>query len=182
MSKIIAFTGSNSSKSINEQLLRAVTKRLGDLEVEYVDLRDYQIPIFSVDIETEGMPSNATALAEKLAEAEGFVIATPEHNGTTTAFLKNTMDWLSRINRKYLGENSPLLLLSSSPGPGGAAGAARDLAGKFGYVGGDVVATFSLGGFFDNFDAAVMAITNEDKAKELDVAVETFKEKFAVSA
>lgn len=182
MSKIIAFTGSNSSNSVNEQLLKSATNELTDFDVEHIDLRDYELPIFGVDIEAEGIPANATALAEKLEKAEGYVIATPEHNGSTTAFLKNTMDWLSRINRKYLGENTPVLVLSTSPGPGGANTAAKELAGKFAWVGGEVAATFSLGSFFDNFDSHQVKVKNVEKETEFKQAVNSFRQRFAVSA
>lgn len=182
MNKIIAFTGSNSSKSINEQLLKVAIEEMKEFEVEHIDLTKYELPIFSVDIEANGMPENVLSLADKLKEADGFVIATPEHNGSTTAFFKNTMDWLSRVDRKYLGDQTPVLLLSASPGPGGAAGAANELSKKFGYVGGDVVAAFSLASFFDNFDSNELAITNVDKKTEFNQAVGSFKERFVVKA
>ncbi|MBT8210473.1 MAG: NADPH-dependent FMN reductase, partial [Eudoraea sp.] len=61
------------------------------------------------------------------------------------------LDWLSRIDRKFL-EDTPVLLMSASPGGRGAIGSLgiiKDLLPRFGA---EVVATFSLPSFNQNFD------------------------------
>ena len=45
MKKIIAFSRSNSSKSINQQLVRIVSKYIKNAEVEVISLRDFPAPI-----------------------------------------------------------------------------------------------------------------------------------------
>ena len=47
MTKIIAFTGSNHSKSINQHLLKHAASLIEKHEVEVLDLRDYESPMFS---------------------------------------------------------------------------------------------------------------------------------------
>jgi len=173
MKKIIAFTGSNNSQSINRQLLQVATNQLTDFDVEIIDLRDYELPIYSMDIETDGFPDNIQKLVDKLSEAEGYVISSPEHNGSVTAFFKNIMDWLSRVEKNYLG-NKPLLLLSTSPGGYGGANSLAALQGRLKYVGGDTIASFSLGEFYDKFNSETLSITDQDKKSELQKAIEEF--------
>lgn len=51
--KIIAFGASPSEKSINKKLATYAASLFGDIEVEVLDLNDYQMPVFSVDIEAK---------------------------------------------------------------------------------------------------------------------------------
>lgn len=51
--KIIAFGGSNSSKSINKMLATYASGLFEDAEVEILDLNDFEMPLFSVDREKE---------------------------------------------------------------------------------------------------------------------------------
>jgi len=87
----------NSSNETLAHLCRRIAEANG-VEAEYIDLREYQLPIYDGDIEAEhGIPDNATKLAEKLATFDGVFIASPEYNGGISGALKNTIDWLSRI-------------------------------------------------------------------------------------
>lgn len=116
MKKIIAFAGSNSSNSINRKLLKEVIPMVKEAQVEHLDLRDYEAAMFSVDLEgTEGHPASMLNLANKMMQADGFLVSVPEHNGSFPAFFKNTFDWLSRINRKVFN-NKPTVFLSATPG------------------------------------------------------------------
>ncbi|WP_420582102.1 NADPH-dependent FMN reductase [Reichenbachiella sp.] len=166
MKKIIAFAGSNSSTSINMQLVKYAGSLVAYNEVEYLDLRDFDAPIYSADIEKEGIPQPIKNLVAKLAGADAYIIGTPEHNGSLTAFLKNTIDWASRVEAKFLG-GKPVLLLSTSNGKRGAAGSLEDLNNKMKYFAGDVAATFSLGSFTDSFDTAQGVVTNEEEKGRL---------------
>ncbi|WP_373564641.1 NADPH-dependent FMN reductase [Sphingobacterium sp. E70] len=49
--KVFAFAGSNSSTSINKQLVKFVLKSFSDHEINLIDLNDYNMPVFSVDLE-----------------------------------------------------------------------------------------------------------------------------------
>lgn len=130
MKKIIAFAGSNSSTSINRQLIEAVVGLIpqsDDLQVEIIDLRDYPAPMFGVDLEREkGNPESMLNLDAKMQEADGFLVATPEHNGSMPAFFKNALDWQSRI-RKPIFCDKPTVFLSTSPGGRGGASALQHL-------------------------------------------------------
>lgn len=144
MKKILGFSGSNSSTSINQALVAATLPLAKDAETTLLDLRDFPAPIYSIDLEKgSGFPPKIQELAELFKEYDAFVISTPEHNGQPPAFLKNHLDWFSRMEGKVF-ENKPVLLLSSSPGRGGAA-KASELVGKLiGYLGGRVIQKYPV--------------------------------------
>ena len=55
------------------------------------------LPLYSQDVEErDGVPAAAAELKQRLAEADGLVIATPEYNWGIPGFLKNAIDWASR--------------------------------------------------------------------------------------
>ena len=177
MKKIIAFTGSNNSNSLNKQLLNYTTSKITGMAVETIDLRDYELPIYSVDLEKNaGFPDALLKLVEKLSQGDGYVIASPEHNGMMSAFLKNTLDWLSRSSSKYLGEKAPVFLLSTSPGKGGGAGNLAGLERMTTYAGGEVKAHYSLPSFLENFKNG--QLVNAEENKKLLESVSHFKSAF----
>lgn len=174
MKKVIAFAGSNSSTSINVQLVKFAGSLIEEADVQFLDLREYDAPIYSADIEKQGIPQPINDLVAKLSEADAYIIGTPEHNGSLTAFLKNTIDWASRVEAKFLG-GKPVLLLSTSNGKRGAAGSLADLQSKMKYFAGEVAATYSLGSYKENFDHAEGKMTNQEEQKLLNEATAKFE-------
>ena len=122
--KILAFAGSTRSNSFNKQLARvaADAARAAGAEVTLIDLRDFPLPLFDEDLETEhGLPDNAKKLKVLFRSHDGFLIASPEYNSSITAVLKNAIDWASRSESDdepplaaYRGKTAALL--SASPG------------------------------------------------------------------
>ncbi len=151
MKKILAFAGSNSSTSINHRFLTYVTGRFSGHEVKVIKLRDFDIPMFGVDAEKEkGFPIDIKVLKNLIDEHEALVIAVNENNGTVSAFFKNVIDWLSRLDRTFLKDRK-ILLISTSPGRRGAASSLAYAKGIFPRFGGDVIESFSFPSFNDNF-------------------------------
>ena len=173
MKKILAFAGSNSSTSINQQLLNNVVSRIQRHEIKEIKLTDYPLPIFSVDIEkNEGFPINATIVKNLIMESDALVIAVNEHNGGPSAFFKNVIDWLSRVNRNFL-EGKKILLISTSPGKRGAKSSLEYSKNIFGRFGGNVIESFSFPSFKDNFEGG--KVINE----VLDMGIEDVLTTFA---
>jgi len=151
--KIVAFGASSSSTSINRRFALYAASRLGgNTDLITPDLNDYEMPIFSVDREKkDGYPSRAHEFIRLLAESDGIILSMAEHNGSYTTAFKNLMDWCSRIESKFFADK-PMLLLSTSPG-GRAAGFVMEAAKtRFPLHGANIVATFSLPQFSQNFD------------------------------
>lgn len=97
--QILAFAGSTRSESYNKMLVKvaAAGAEAAGGSVNLVDLRDYSMPLYDGDLEAaEGLPENAVKMRNLFLAADGFLIATPEYNGSISAVLKNTIDWVSR--------------------------------------------------------------------------------------
>jgi NAD(P)H-dependent FMN reductase len=92
----------------------------GGAEVAFLDLRDYPLPIYDGDIESEqGIPENARRIREHLLTSSGFLIASPEYNGSVSPVLKNALDWASRSDSEDGLEpfrSKLAVIMSASPG------------------------------------------------------------------
>jgi NAD(P)H-dependent FMN reductase len=80
---------------------------------------------------------------------------------------------MSRIDGK-LWSDKPMLLMATSPGGRGGATALEIAQGRFGYMGGNIVGSFSLPSFGDNFSDG--KITNQELNSQLLEEVEQFSE------
>jgi NAD(P)H-dependent FMN reductase len=151
MKKILAFAGSNSSTSINHQLLTHVANRIQGHELKIIRLTEFDFPMFSVDLEKErGFPVDVQVLKNLIAEYDALVISVNEHNGNVSAYFKNIIDWLSRIERNFLADKK-ILLISTSNGTRGAASALEYTKGILPRFGGQVIESFSFPSFKENF-------------------------------
>ena len=112
----------------------------------------------------------STELIALIQEHDGFIIASPEHNGGTPAFLKNILDWLSRRS-KGVFDDKPLMLMSTSPGAKGGATNLNYLKHSLPYQKAVVASSFSLGSFYDNFkDGGVVG----DQLENLKAKIQEF--------
>ncbi|QFU24110.1 NAD(P)H-dependent oxidoreductase [Shewanella eurypsychrophilus] len=169
--KLLAFAASNSSKSINKQLATYAASLVEGADVEILDINDYEMPIFSQDREEElGQHELAQKFFAKLGQADGIIISFAEHNGSYTAAYKNLFDWTSRIDMKVF-QNKPMVLLATSPGPGGAKTVLAAAAGSAPYFAADVKASLSIPSFFDNFDMEKGELKNDELKQALTEAV-----------
>ena len=160
MTKILAFAGSNSPTSINHQLILNVTRRIDEHPVEVLLLKEFEIPMFSILKEKEGIPPDVKFLYERIVDFPALIISVNEYNANVSAFFKNIIDWLSRVDRKFLQEKK-LLLMSTSPGKRGGASALEYCKNQLPRLGGEIIESFSLPQFYENFDSEKQAISNE---------------------
>lgn len=173
--KLLAFAASSSTKSINKQLAAYAASQIAGADVEILDINDYEMPLFSQDREEElGQPEQAQKFFAKLGEADAIIISFAEHNGSYTAAYKNLFDWTSRIDMKVF-QNKPMVMLATSPGPGGAATVLAAASGSAPYFAADVKATLSIPSFFDNFDMETQALRNPELQSALLEALSTLK-------
>ena len=173
MKHIIAFAGSNSKTSINKQLAVHASALVKDVEVTVLDLNDFELPIYGIDLEIEqGIPDNAHKFLELIKSSDGIILSLAEHNGAYTTVFKNIFDWMSRIDGK-LWSDKPMLLMATSPGARGGASVLDIAKGRFPYMGGNIVAEFSLPSFGTNFQDE--KITDELLNIQLLEAIKTFK-------
>ncbi|MFC5683962.1 NADPH-dependent FMN reductase [Flavobacterium sp. MAHUQ-51] len=175
--KIIAFAGSPSKNSINKKLATYAAGLFQNAEVEILDLNDYQMPLFSVDIEAEiGQHELAKAFLSKIKSADFLVVSLAENNGNYSAAFKNLYDWCSRIVPKVF-QGKPMLLMATSPGGRGGATVLEIAKNAFPRYGADIKATFSLPSFNDNFDVEKGKISNTELDGELKKTIREIQEK-----
>lgn len=170
--KILAFAATNSRQSINKRVVQAASDIItSDLdpnaEIEIIDLNDYEMPIYSIDRETEGgIPEEAQRFHEKIGTADALIVSYAEHNGTYTAAFKNVFDWASRLNMKVF-QDKPQVALSASMGPGGAASVLKTAVGSAGFFGADIRGSLSIGPFTEKFDTEAGKLTDESLEQSL---------------
>jgi len=160
MKKILAFAGSNSPTSINHQLIVCTTSRIDGYEVEVLELKGLHLPMYSIALEKEGFPEDVELLHDKIRQADALIISVNEYNSNISGFFKNTIDWLSRFNRQFL-EGKKLMLMSTAPGKRGGASALEYVKNQFPRFGGEVIESFSLPNFYENFDSENCRINDE---------------------
>lgn len=169
--KIIAFAASSSSRSINRQLVSYAASLLAGVEVEILDLNDYELPLFSVDREDQlGQPDLAQAFLKKIEYCDGIIISFAEHNGCYSAAYKNIYDWASRIKPKVY-QDKPMVLLATSPGGRGGKSVLELALSQVPRFGGQVKASLSVPMFAENFDADSGTISNDEIDVQLKAAV-----------
>ena len=174
MKKIIALGGSNSTKSINKTLAIYVANRVEGAETTIIDLNDYELPLYSPDLQqSNGFPENAHKINDLLESTDGIVLSLAEYNGAYATAFKNVFDWLSRIDRK-LWKQKPMLLMATSPGKRGGIGVLNIAKNAFPYYGANIVADFSLPQFRENFTP--QGIKDQELDNELKEAIIAFQE------
>jgi chromate reductase len=172
--KIIAFGGSPSKNSINKKLATYAAGLFENAEVEVLDLNNFQMPLFSVDIEVEiGQHPLAKAFLDKISTADILVVSLAENNGNYSVAFKNIFDWCSRIGAKVF-QDKPMLLMATSPGARGGASVLEIAKNAFPRYGANIKATFSLPSFNDNFDVEKGKISNVELDNQLKAIVENF--------
>ncbi|HEY9168811.1 MAG TPA: NAD(P)H-dependent oxidoreductase [Lutibacter sp.] len=170
---IVTIGGSSSKNSINKRLAEYAGGLLKNATLTKVDLNDYGMPLFSVDLEQEiGFPKGALELNELIENTDGFVISLAEHNGAYSAAFKNTFDWLSRINGK-VWRNKPMLLLSTSTGIRGGQSVLNIALNRFPFNGGNIVGSMPVPSFNENFKDD--KIINAELKINLQILVDEFE-------
>lgn len=175
MKKILAMSASNSSTSINNKLAHFIASQVEDVEVISFDWTDYELPLFSKQLEDEiGTLGKAQTFLDLIKSVDGIVLSLAEHNSMPTAAFKNLWDWTSRIEVKFWSQK-PMFLSATSPGKRGGTSVLGIISNAIPHYGADLVETFSLPKFNDNFKDG--AIADSEKTEELNEKLKAFKEK-----
>ncbi|MEO0572864.1 MAG: NAD(P)H-dependent oxidoreductase [Bacteroidota bacterium] len=151
MAKILAFAGSNSSTSINYQLVKHSVSLIGDHEIQLLNMVNYPFPMYSADLEKEeGYSNSLVELKNDIQKSDALLLSVNEHNSNPSAYFKNVLDWLSRLERKFL-QDKKILLMSASMGKRGGIGALSVVEVMLPRFGADIISTFALASYGENF-------------------------------
>jgi chromate reductase, NAD(P)H dehydrogenase (quinone) len=98
--KILVIPGSLRTGSHNARLAAAASHELAQqgAEVTRISLGDFPLPIYDGDLQTKsGVPKHAINLKRMMSAHHGVLVVTPEYNSSVPALVKNTIDWVSRV-------------------------------------------------------------------------------------
>lgn len=171
--QILAFAATSSRRSINKRLIGYAAHLLeheldtsaapgGSVDVEIIDLNDFEMPLYSIDRQDElGIPAEAKDFHDRIGAADGLLVSFAEHNGLYTAAYKNLFDWTSRIDMRVYQEKPTAMLATSLGGRGGRN--VLETAVKLApFFGADVRGQLSVPSFNDNFDTDAGRLTDPD--------------------
>ena len=115
MTRILGISGSLRGASYNTALLNAARSHFPK-QIEIASIRD--IPLYDGDLEREHFPESVQELKDRIGEADGLLLASPEYNNSVPGVLKNAVDWLSRpsagVNNVF--RDTPVAVMGASPG------------------------------------------------------------------
>ena len=98
--KILVIPGSLRTGSLNAKLAAVAVHALAreGAEVTRISLGDFPLPIYDGDLQAKsGVPKHAVNLKRMMSAHHGVLIVTPEYNSSVPALVKNTIDWVSRV-------------------------------------------------------------------------------------
>src|ERR1700710_1943865 len=131
--KILVIPGSLRSGSLNARLAAAAADELAQsgVEVTRISLSDFPLPIYDGDLQARsGVPKHAVNLKRMIGAHHGVLIVTPEYNSSVPALVKNTIDWVSRVQDPHeaRGQVFRERVFAMAAASGGGVGGARALA------------------------------------------------------
>ncbi len=137
---LLLFSTSSRLGSFNVKVIKNIASFLpSDANKNIIDLRDYEMPIYNGDIQVKsGIPGNAGKLYQLFKDADGIITSTAEYNGSIPSLVKNSLDWVSRIDLKCL-KNKPTFVASASISSLGGIHGAGALKSLFTYLGAIIV-------------------------------------------
>lgn len=131
--RLVGFAGSLRRDSFNQALLTAARELAPPgMTIDLITIR--QLPFYSADVEAEGDPPSVAEFKAAIREADGVLIATPEHNTSIPGLLTNAIDWASRLPGRAPMTGKPVAIMGASPSQVGTARAQLHLRQILGHV------------------------------------------------
>jgi chromate reductase len=131
--KILVIPGSLRTGSLNARLAAVAAHEIAQAgaEVTRISLSDFPLPIYDGDLQARsGVPKHAVNLKRMIGAHHGVLIVTPEYNSSVPALVKNTIDWVSRVQDPHETRGQVFLerALAIAAASGGRLGGTRALA------------------------------------------------------
>ncbi|MBE5995302.1 MAG: NAD(P)H-dependent oxidoreductase [Paenibacillaceae bacterium] len=121
--KYLAIVGTNSDVSTNRMLLQFMQKHFSsEAEIELYEIKD--LPAF-MEPEDSEIPEKVEELSDKILNADGVIIATPEYDHAIPAVLKSALEWISYTSQALT--DKPVLIVGASHGTLGSSRAQAHL-------------------------------------------------------
>src|SRR5258705_9594318 len=131
--KILVIPGSLRTGSHNARLAAAAAYQFAQAgaDVTRISLGDFPLPIYDGDLQTKsGVPKHAINLKRMMSAHHGVLIVTPEYNSSVPALVKNTIDWVTRVQdvHETRGQVFRERVFAIASASGGRLGGSRALA------------------------------------------------------
>src|SRR5215813_5137203 len=97
---ILIIPGSLRTGSHNAKLAAVATYEFAQtgVDVTRISLADFPLPIYDGDLQAKsGVPKHAINLKRMIGAHQGVLIVTPEYNSSVPPLVKNTIDWITRV-------------------------------------------------------------------------------------
>jgi chromate reductase, NAD(P)H dehydrogenase (quinone) len=122
--KILVIPGSLRTGSLNARLAATAAYEFtqAGADVTRISLADFPLPIYDGDLQSKsGVPKNAVNLKRMMSAHHGVLIVTPEYNSSVPPLVKNTIDWVSRVqdppeSRGQVFRERPFAIAAASEG------------------------------------------------------------------
>jgi chromate reductase, NAD(P)H dehydrogenase (quinone) len=122
--KILVIPGSLRTGSHNVKLAAAAAYEFAraGVDVTRLSLGDFPLPIYDGDLQAKsGVPKHAVNLKRMIGAHHGVLLVTPEYNSSVPPLVKNTIDWLSRVQdaneaRGQVFRERPFAIAAASQG------------------------------------------------------------------
>ncbi|MDW6094861.1 NADPH-dependent FMN reductase [Vibrio rhizosphaerae] len=119
----LAIVGTNSEVSTNRMLLQFMQRHFQtQAQLELYEIRD--LPAF-YEADDDQIPQEVTSLSDKIRQADGVIIATPEYDHAIPAVLKSALEWISYTSQALT--DKPVLIVGASHGALGSSRAQAHL-------------------------------------------------------
>src|SRR5437899_11324319 len=131
--KILVIPGSLRTGSHNAKLAAAVAYEFAQagVDVSRISLGDFPLPVYDGDLQNKsGVPKHAVNLKRMIGAHHGVLIVTPEYNSSVPALVKNTIDWITRVQDPHetRGQVFRERVFAIASASGGRLGGSRALA------------------------------------------------------
>ncbi|MBK9285574.1 MAG: NAD(P)H-dependent oxidoreductase [Sphingobacteriaceae bacterium] len=173
--KLLSIGGSNSKNSINRKFAKYASGFFESTENNSINVSEINLPIYSLDEEAaNGIHPIAKSFAQSIDSCDLIIISLAENNGSYNVGFKNLVDWTSRIKERKTWGNKAMLLLSTAPGARGGLTVLEAAKNYYPRMGANIVGSFSLPKFQENFSEA-NGIINEELKKDFLHVIEKVK-------
>ncbi|WNF36791.1 NAD(P)H-dependent oxidoreductase [Bacillaceae bacterium IKA-2] len=94
--KVVALVGSTRKNSSTRKATEIVLKEVErhGMTVEIIHFAEVKLPIYEGDLDKEDYPEVVKDFIEKIANADGVILASPEYHGSVSGVLKNALDYI----------------------------------------------------------------------------------------
>jgi chromate reductase, NAD(P)H dehydrogenase (quinone) len=111
--KILVLLGSTKADSVNQKVVDYFvekTKAFFDVKIYPLSI----LPYFNPDLETDLLPDSVRDFRQKIEQADGVLISTPEYVFSIPGILKNALEWT--VSTIVFNEKPTAIITAASSG------------------------------------------------------------------